>query len=102
MRLGIGISFVSVEVAIQARRRDPPSSTDLDSRGELPGAAQPIEGVGMHADAASGFRDREQIDNFTTSRIGEARRGVPVRLPRGSDLLRGGGVHIDHDERQGS
>jgi hypothetical protein len=27
---------------------------------------------------------------------------VPVRLPRGSDLLRGGGVHIDHDERQGS
>ena len=49
-----------MEVAIQAWYRDPPPSTDLDGRGELPGAAQSTEGVGMDADAASGFRDRER------------------------------------------
>jgi hypothetical protein len=32
--------------------------------------------------------------------IGKGRRGSPVSLPLRSDLLRGGDVHIDHDERR--
>jgi hypothetical protein len=49
----------------------------------LPGAAQPIEGVGMDADAASGFRDREQIDESFSFPLGGA--GDRHHAPTGAE-----------------
>src|SRR5579863_8262133 len=52
---------ICMQVSLQTRDRDPPPGTDLESRRELAGAAQPIEGVSMQANSAGGFRYRNQI-----------------------------------------
>lgn len=52
---------LTVKEPLQARHRHPPSGSDLKCRGKTARTTEAVEGVGVHSNTVSGFRDGDQI-----------------------------------------
>lgn len=73
-----------MQVAFEARHRHPPPRTDLDSRWELAGPAEPVKRVGVQTDPIGGIGYRDQVGHDEPFMLGSGADGhaAPHRVRR--------------------